>query len=77
MKLPKIPFISQSKPKFEPTPEESILIERCAMPGMGHIERDQLVEEANLISDRRSHVEEIIRQKVMESVLRGSRERQA
>ena len=77
MKLPKLPFIPQSKPKFEPTPEEANLIERCAMPGMGHIERDQLVDEANLPSTRRSHVEEIIRQRVIESVLRGSRERQA
>lgn len=77
MKLPKIPFIQQSKPKFEPTPEESSLIERCAIPGIGHIERDQFVDEANLSSDRCPHVEEIIRQRVIEGVLRSSRERQA
>jgi len=77
MKLPKLPFIPQSKPKFEPKPEESILIERCTLPGMGHIERDRLVEEADLPSDRRSHVEDIIRQRVIDSVLKSNRERQA
>ena len=75
MKLPRLPFLGRSEPKFVPTLEEQLLIETCTKFGTGHLESHVLIDKAGLPTDRRGPVEEIIRAKMMESVLKGSRER--
>lgn len=77
MKLPRLSFLKRPKPKFAPTPEEQVLIENCTRFGIGHVEIDRLLDEAGLLPDRRGPVEQIIRDKIMDSVLKSARERRA
>ncbi len=75
MKLPKLSFLKRSEPKFVPRPEEEVLIENCTRPGIGHLESHNLLDEAGLSPDRRGPVEELIRSRIMENVLKGGKER--
>ena len=75
----KIPFLGRgnSQPKFEPTAEEMLVINACSQLEVPWTDVSARIDEAKISASRRDSVEHSIRAGRMDSVLSGSKERQA